>query len=58
LKASDPASRLLLITSAEEGEAGRPAGTDAQVTEEAVVATLVSEIRKLARSLAAHRGAR
>ena len=55
-KAAHPASRLLVIASAEEGEASRASGADAQITEEALVATLVSEIRGLSRSLAAGRG--
>jgi hypothetical protein len=51
LKAAFPASRLLVIASAEEMEASRPRGADAQIPEEEVVASLVSDIRRLARSL-------
>jgi DNA-binding NarL/FixJ family response regulator len=56
LKAAHPASRFLLIASAEEDETSRPTGADAHILEEAVVATLVSEVRKLARGLAARAG--
>lgn len=52
LKLALPASRLLVIASAEELEASRPAGADAQIPEEAIVASLVSEIRRVSRSLA------
>jgi hypothetical protein len=45
-----------LIASAEEDETSRPTGADAHIQEEAVVATLVSEVRKLARGLAARGG--
>lgn len=58
LKAALPASRLLVIASAEEMEASPPAGADARIPEEAVVASLVSEIRKLTRSLAAGKSVR
>jgi hypothetical protein len=55
LKAALPASRLILITSAQEDEASRESGADAQVPAEALVGTLVAEIRKLARNLAGGR---
>jgi hypothetical protein len=56
LKASHPASRLLVIASSLRGDEENPVGdADAQILEEAVVARLVSEIRKLARGVGACR---
>ncbi len=59
LKATHHASRLLVIVSSSlvGGEGSRLGEADAQIPEEAVVATLVSEIRRLARSLGAGRRA-
>ena len=58
LKSAFPASRLLVIASAEEMEASRPKGADAEIPEEAIVTSLVSEIRRVSRSLATARRAR
>src|SRR5262245_55950378 len=49
LKAAHPAARLLVISPRPQPEASRPAGADAQVPEEAIVSSLVAEIRKLVR---------
>jgi hypothetical protein len=51
LKRAEPAPRLLVIASSLRGEEKSPlAGADAQISEDAVVARLVSEIRRLART--------
>lgn len=51
LKRAKPAPRLLVIASSLRGEEKSPLdGADAQISEDAVVARLVSEIRRLART--------